>query len=142
MSIFTLRERVCNRIFTLFRNFTHRDVLISRHQLIQCSSATAQNCIIWNRGVSDFNKIFGLPFSTLRFFSTQVAIDPSTADGLTVEGIIGNRWTILDESESDWRSHAAAIAQSIHLIKKRLQVLYTVPKSEFFLLISVFQLVV
>lgn len=35
---------------------------------------------------------------------------------------MASNWTILDESESDWRSHAAAVAQSIHLIKKRLKV--------------------
>lgn len=121
MSIFTFRKQVCNRIFTLFRN-----VLISKHRFVpelQYSSATAQNFSLWNHGIADFNKISGLPFTTLRLFSTQIALEPSTSDGLTVEGILGNRWTILDESESDWRSHAAAIAQSIHLIKKRLQVL-------------------
>lgn len=58
----------------------------------------------------------------LRLFATQAAIEPATSDGLTVEGIVSNQWTILDESESDWKSHAAAIAQSISLIKKRLQV--------------------
>ncbi|KGN66015.1 peptide chain release factor PrfB2, chloroplastic [Cucumis sativus] len=119
MSIFTFRKQVCNRIFTLVRN-----VFISKHRFIpvlQYSSATAQNFALWNRGITDFNKIFGFPFTTLRLFSTQIAFEPSTSDGLTVEGILGNRWTILDESESDWRSHAAAIAQSIHLIKKRLQ---------------------
>ncbi|CAK9328435.1 unnamed protein product [Citrullus colocynthis] len=119
MSIFTFRKQVCYRIFSLFGN-----VLISRHRLIpklQCSSAAPQNCVLWNHGTSDFSRISGFPFSTLRLFSTQVAVEPSTSDGLTVEGILGNRWTILDESESDWRSHAASIAQSIHLIKKRLQ---------------------
>lgn len=38
-----------------------------------------------------------------------------------MEGIIGSQWTILDATESDWKSHASAIAHSIHLIKKRLQ---------------------
>ncbi|KAE8010316.1 hypothetical protein FH972_006698 [Carpinus fangiana] len=56
-----------------------------------------------------------------RYFGTEAAELPSTADGLTVEGILASNWTILDESESDWKSHAAAIAQSIHLIKKRLK---------------------
>ncbi|PUZ41416.1 hypothetical protein GQ55_9G503100 [Panicum hallii var. hallii] len=46
---------------------------------------------------------------------------PMTADGLTVESIAGKGWTILPEAESDWRSHAAAVAQSIKLIKKRLK---------------------
>lgn len=48
--------------------------------------------------------------------------EPTTSDGLTIEGIVAKGWTILDEAESDWRSHAAATAQSIQLIKKRLQV--------------------
>ncbi|CAN6301161.1 unnamed protein product [Urochloa humidicola] len=46
---------------------------------------------------------------------------PMTADGLTVDSIAGKGWTILPEAESDWRSHAAAVAQSIKLIKKRLK---------------------
>ncbi|KAK9292323.1 hypothetical protein L1049_020289 [Liquidambar formosana] len=62
-----------------------------------------------------------VPSRWFRFFGSQAAIEPSTSDGLTVEGILANQWTIHDESESDWKSHAAAIAQSIHLIKKRLQ---------------------
>lgn len=59
----------------------------------------------------------------VRLFSSQAAAatQTSTSDGLTVEGILANNWTILDESENDWKSHASAIAQSIHLIKKRLQ---------------------
>ncbi|KAK6944192.1 Peptide chain release factor [Dillenia turbinata] len=56
-----------------------------------------------------------------RLLGSQAAIEPSASDGLTVEGIIANRWTILDETEGDWKSHAAAIAQSIQLIKRRLQ---------------------
>lgn len=63
-----------------------------------------------------------LPLNLTRLFGTETAIEPATSDGLTVEGIMANEWTILDESESDWKSHAAAIAQSIHLIKKRLKV--------------------
>lgn len=61
----------------------------------------------------------------VRFLSSQAGAaveEPSTSDGLTVEGIIGNNWCILDESESDWKSHASSIAQSIQLIKKRLKV--------------------
>lgn len=57
-----------------------------------------------------------------RSFGSRAAVEPSTSDGLTVEGIVSNQWTILDESESDWKSHASAIAQSIHVIKRRLQV--------------------
>ncbi|GAB4855646.1 Peptide chain release factor PrfB2, chloroplastic [Ancistrocladus abbreviatus] len=57
----------------------------------------------------------------VRLLGSQAAVEASTADGLTVEGILANQWSILDESESDWKSHASAIAQSIHLIKRRLQ---------------------
>lgn len=57
-----------------------------------------------------------------RFFSSQAAVEASTSDGLTVDGIIANNWVIYDENESDWKSHASSIAQSIHLIKKRLRV--------------------
>ncbi|KAM7470030.1 hypothetical protein LguiA_008213 [Lonicera macranthoides] len=56
-----------------------------------------------------------------RLYSSLAAVEASTSDGLTVEGIIASQWTILDENESDWKSHASAIAQSIHLIKKRLR---------------------
>ncbi|KAE8711529.1 Peptide chain release factor PrfB2 [Hibiscus syriacus] len=56
-----------------------------------------------------------------REFGSQVAVEPCTSDGLTVDGIASSQWTILEESESDWKSHAAAIAQSIQVIKRRLQ---------------------
>ncbi|KAE9446661.1 hypothetical protein C3L33_21451, partial [Rhododendron williamsianum] len=52
--------------------------------------------------------------SCFRLFGSQAAVEPSTSFGLTVEGIISSQWTILDESENDWKSHASAIAQSIH----------------------------
>ncbi|KAI4358080.1 hypothetical protein L6164_001983 [Bauhinia variegata] len=55
--------------------------------------------------------------STGSFAATEL----STSDGLTVEGILANNWTILPENESDWKSHATALAQSIHVIKRRLQ---------------------
>lgn len=60
--------------------------------------------------------------SLVRLFGTRAAQEPSTSDGLTVDRILNSEWPILTEDESDWKSHAAAIAQSIHLIKKRLQV--------------------
>ncbi|KAK1650676.1 hypothetical protein QYE76_068481 [Lolium multiflorum] len=58
-----------------------------------------------------------------RWFSSPAPVveAPRTADGLTVDSIADKGWTILAESESDWRSHAAAVAQSIKLIKKRLK---------------------
>ncbi|PRQ42376.1 putative peptide chain release factor 1, peptide chain release factor 2 [Rosa chinensis] len=59
--------------------------------------------------------------SLVRFYGAQAAQEPSTADGLTVDRILNSEWSIMAEDESDWKSHAAAIAQSVHLIKKRLQ---------------------
>ncbi|AQK75626.1 Peptide chain release factor PrfB2 chloroplastic [Zea mays] len=53
--------------------------------------------------------------------SEAVAEAPMTADGLTVDSIADKGWTILPEAESDWRSHAAAVAQSVKVIKKRLK---------------------
>nr|CAD1840074.1 unnamed protein product [Ananas comosus var. bracteatus] len=66
------------------------------------------------------------PLLGLRSFSSPattaaIAEPPRTCDGLTVDAIVGKGWTILDEGESDWRSHATAIAQSVQVIKKRLQ---------------------
>lgn len=74
--------------------------------------------------LSSFDSKWRAPFGTdfMRFSSSQAAAEPSASDGLTVEGILANNWVIYDEDESDWKSHAAAIAQSIHLIKKRLRV--------------------
>lgn len=54
---------------------------------------------------------------------------------MTVDAIAAKGWAILDEGEGDWKSHAAAIAQSIQLIKKRLQVDFD-PKFAEFLEIS------
>ncbi|KAL1225480.1 Peptide chain release factor PrfB2 [Cardamine amara subsp. amara] len=59
--------------------------------------------------------------SSTRSLSSEAVAVATTCDGLTVERIIANQWPILDENESDWKSHAAAIAQSIQVIKKRLQ---------------------
>ncbi|RRT82770.1 hypothetical protein B296_00005011 [Ensete ventricosum] len=70
-------------------------------------------------GISGFPRV-----CVPRWLSSQSAAVPDlkTADGLTVDAIAAKNWPILGESESDWRSHAAAIAQSIQLIKKRMQV--------------------
>lgn len=57
-----------------------------------------------------------------RFFGSEATAELSSSDGLTVEGIIASQWAIVEESVSDWKSHASSIAQSIHLIKKRLKV--------------------
>ncbi|KAM2740206.1 hypothetical protein EV2_034230 [Malus domestica] len=60
-------------------------------------------------------------FELVCLFGTQAAVEPSTCDGLTIDRIVASESPILDENESDWKSHAAAIALSTHLIKKRLQ---------------------
>ncbi|MQL75830.1 hypothetical protein Taro_008220 [Colocasia esculenta] len=60
-------------------------------------------------------------FSSVAAAETAIS-EPKTSDGMTVDDIVAKGWLILDESEGDWRSHAAAIAQSLHLVKKRLQV--------------------
>lgn len=53
--------------------------------------------------------------------TAATGVASSTSDGLTVDRILAHSWTILDENESDWKSHASAVAQSLHLIKKRLK---------------------
>ncbi|KAL0919087.1 hypothetical protein M5K25_011160 [Dendrobium thyrsiflorum] len=66
---------------------------------------------------------FSIQLRSRRFSTSAGAVvsDPKTSDGMTVAAIVAKRWPILDESEGDWKSHAAVIAQSIQLIKKRLQ---------------------
>ncbi|CAM8963069.1 unnamed protein product [Rhodiola kirilowii] len=98
-----------------------------RHGMFTSSSTPSRgrHCPYWT-GKGGLIKPGLLNFVTevtqnVRFLGSQAALVPSTYDGLTVEGIFSSQWPILDESESDWKSHAAAIAQSIHLIKKRLK---------------------
>jgi hypothetical protein len=47
------------------------------------------------------------------------------ADGLTVDSIASKGWTILLEAESDWRSHAATVAQFVKVIKRHLKVQFS-----------------
>eukprot|EP01018_Ginkgo_biloba_P008750 Gb_09148 [translate_table: standard] len=54
-------------------------------------------------------------------YSVSADCQERSAGGLTAEDIVARGWQILEESESDWRSHAAVVAQSILLIKRRLQ---------------------
>ncbi|KAK8918312.1 hypothetical protein KSP39_PZI022131 [Platanthera zijinensis] len=82
-------------------------------------------------GFSPIHKPTGLQKSSYffvvswtRWFSSSedaVLSDPKTSDGMTVDDIVSKKWPILDENDGDWKSHAASIAQSIQLIKKRLQ---------------------
>ncbi|KAM7277570.1 hypothetical protein ACFE04_004704 [Oxalis oulophora] len=74
-----------------------------------------QSTVILKRGVDS------LAATRIAGCTQSAAIEASTSDGLTVDGIVSKQWTILEDSESDWKSHAAAIAQSIQVIKKRLQ---------------------
>ncbi|PHT98691.1 Peptide chain release factor PrfB2, chloroplastic [Capsicum chinense] len=85
------------------------------------SSNTIINKLLFS---SIFNAIAKTPSGSLwgfRFFSSEPVIEPTTTDGLTVEGIIAKNWNIVDDTENDWKSHASSIAQSVHLIKKRLK---------------------
>ncbi|KAL9277353.1 hypothetical protein ACSQ67_025106 [Phaseolus vulgaris] len=57
----------------------------------------------------------------IRFWVSKVAATPSTSDGLTVQKVLASNWNILDENDDDWKSHFAAVAQSINLIKRNLR---------------------
>ncbi|KAL1549537.1 Peptide chain release factor PrfB2, chloroplastic [Salvia divinorum] len=124
-----IQKRVCRKI-QLHSSIIRSCLLnsVSEHQFYYSSSPacnhTAPRSAI---GAKKFNGLFSSfdakwrGSSFMRFLSSQAAAEASTSDGLTVGGIIANNWVIYDENESDWKSHAAAIAQSIHLIKKRLR---------------------
>ncbi|XP_073311581.1 peptide chain release factor PrfB2, chloroplastic-like [Primulina huaijiensis] len=94
---------------------------------IHRQSDSASGNAIWGKFDNGFPSIFNLSWkfqygtTFTRLACSQAAVESSTSDGLTVEGIIANNWTIYDEYENDWKSHASAIARSIHLIKKRLR---------------------
>lgn len=130
-----------NYIFKTRRQFS---VLYSLAQQFQSFSTSVRNCSSLASGFSLLKKtdnglsvnslqrleissgfcwdgVFSASYRRLFGSKSQAAAEPSTSDGLTVEDIVAANWTILDEHESDWKSHASAIAQSIHLIKKRLK---------------------
>ncbi|CAE5960409.1 unnamed protein product [Arabidopsis arenosa] len=91
-------------------------VLVSRRSY---NSTPASSSFRFNSGkISYYESNF---VSTTRSLSSEAVAVATTCDGLTVERIIANQWPILDENESDWKSHAAAISQSIQVIKRRLQ---------------------
>ncbi|XP_042056841.1 peptide chain release factor PrfB2, chloroplastic-like [Salvia splendens] len=124
-----IQKRLCRKI-RLHSSITPSCLLnsVSEHQFHYSSSPACNHTA--PRSAIGADKNIGL-FSSfdakwrgsnfMRFLSSQAAAEASTSDGLTVGGIIANNWVIYDENESDWKSHAAAIAQSIHLIKKRLR---------------------
>lgn len=116
MGIFFMRRSCSRSSSILFQNPNLKHHLLPSLFSSQFSTLHPKP-IIPSSGCDSFWKYS----SNVRLFSSQAAIEPSTSDGLTVEGIIAKQWTIFDESESDWKSHASSIAQSIHLIKKRLK---------------------
>ncbi|KAI7994146.1 hypothetical protein LOK49_LG11G00995 [Camellia lanceoleosa] len=129
---FTLRRHFVTRLFspsssetqTCNPSSSNRKYLIhgSGYDFFLRKNFTGSSLIsVGNSKLSSGSDLGLLNSIHFRLFSSQVAVELSTSDGLTVEGIIANQWPILEESESDWKSHASAIAQSIHLIKKRLQ---------------------
>ncbi|CAL9238592.1 unnamed protein product [Arabidopsis halleri] len=91
-------------------------VLVSRRNF---NSTPASSYFGFNSGKISYSESNFV--STTRSLSSEAVAVATTCDGLTVERIIANQWPILDENESDWKSHAAAISQSIQVIKRRLQ---------------------
>ncbi|WJX85328.1 Peptide chain release factor PrfB2, chloroplastic [Trifolium repens] len=124
MSYFLRRSQP--RITTTFSSFLYKLVgNLSQSQPI-IPSPTLFCCRHLSHSIPFFSSRNGYPHGLsptwARFWASQpAAAEPSTSDGLTVQGILANNWPILDENDSDWKSHAMAIAQSIHLIKRRLQ---------------------
>jgi peptide chain release factor 2 len=121
MSYFLRRSQP--RITTTFSSFLYKLV----GNLSQSQPPTLFCCRHLSHSIPFFSSkngySHGLSPTWARFWASQPATaEPSTSDGLTVQGILANNWPILDENDSDWKSHAMAIAQSIHLIKRRLQV--------------------
>lgn len=92
------------------------------HSFLKNTSSVSSYLLLKRRKRIEFSFKGGIaPLSQCRCLSYHVDAEPSTSDGLTVDGIIAKQWTILNENDIDWKSHAAAIAQSINVIKKRLQ---------------------
>lgn len=68
----------------------------------------------WNNWADERRQWFSTPaFSEDSLFEAD--------EGLKAEDIIGRGWQITEDSESDWRSHAAAVARSLQLIKGRMR---------------------
>lgn len=130
MGFFLVLKRSCSRVrpFTLINPNGESSLLAlfattfsgSRARTLISSYPFFVSSFVALRG----HNLYFASLPKLRLFSSQTSAlsEATTSDGLTVDAIVSKRWPILDESEGDWRSHAAAIAQSIQLIKKRLQV--------------------
>ncbi|XP_073027956.1 peptide chain release factor PrfB2, chloroplastic [Primulina eburnea] len=110
----------------ILSSFSQPQICCSLDPIYRQSDSASGNAI-WGKFDNGFPSIFNLSWkfqygtTFTRLACSQAAVESSTSDGLTVEGIIANNWTIYDEYENDWKSHASAIARSIHLIKKRLR---------------------
>ncbi|KAK9147033.1 hypothetical protein Sjap_006936 [Stephania japonica] len=77
-----------------------------------------------NKSSNGYDRFVANSICTRCFSSQGTAVveqQPKSCDGLTVDSIVSSGWAILEEGEGDWKSHAAGIAQSIQLIKRRLQ---------------------
>lgn len=127
MSYYFLRRRSLRITTTTFSSFLSKLV----GNLSDSPSPTLFSCRHLSHALPFFSSTWlsrevyshGLLSPTqARFWASQpAAAEHSTSDGLTIQGILAKNWPILDENDSDWKSHASAIAQSIHLIKRRLQ---------------------
>lgn len=116
----TLTIYLLNRLFSSFSNPHSQKFPIPIHNQSVPDTSLVKKRNGFSSCYFDNSKIL----CGLRLWSSQAAPEASSSDGLTVEGIVANNWVIYDEDESDWKSHASAIAQSIHLIKKRLRVCF------------------
>ncbi|KAL7155291.1 hypothetical protein ABFS83_03G064800 [Erythranthe nasuta] len=122
----TLRIHLFNRLFSSFSNPHFRKFAIPIHN----QSVSDTSLVEKNKGFPSYYDENWRFRCGLRLWSSQATVEASNSDGLTVEGIIANGWVIYEEEESDWKSHASSIAQSIHLIKKRLRWKKLIPKLE------------
>ncbi|CAL0302323.1 unnamed protein product [Lupinus luteus] len=94
---------------------------ISRFSLFLQKLQTTSSRLSHNILVSNDSYSYGFHQRSIIVSPNQFRYFGSESVSLTLEGIIANNWNILDEDDGDWKSHAAAVAQSIDLIKRRLQ---------------------
>ncbi|KAG9441755.1 hypothetical protein H6P81_017609 [Aristolochia fimbriata] len=126
---FALLKRSSIRHFTYFNLRNHRisslSVIISsvcQSQTVEASFArSARHYFTSSSAVVTPKTLISVSSLAHHFSSLSSLESRKTSEGLSVDKILDQRWPILDESQSDWRSHAAAIALSIQVIKKRLK---------------------
>lgn len=135
-SFFIKRSRSRSLLLWQTHGIKIRSILFSSYNSLSDAAVSTRSFKTTTFGfksgkVSHLNEKFGIFaysggsnfVSTTRPLSSEAVAVAATCDGLTVERIIANQWPILDENDSDWKSHAAAISQSIQVIKRRLQVI-------------------